>query len=465
MTFISITFIMYVALINIIFYCCPLKGRNVTLLLASIAYYWLASGYGILYLFWGVCWAYTFGLVKDKRMPLTEKKIGLWTTIIALLVPLVTLKYIDIETLWVPIGISFYTLSLISYVVDIYYEKYSPEKNPADFFLFAMFFPHIVQGPIARYDKIVKNIKENHRFDYQNFTFGWQLILWGYFLKFVIADKSGIIVNTVYENYTELNGLYIVFAAFLYSIQLYADFLGCVNIAMGVAQTFNIKLQTNFNQPYFATSVRDFWHRWHMTLSSWLRDYIYILLGGNRKGIYRQCLNILIVFTISGIWHGAGITFLCWGVLHGLYQTVEIFIGRYNKVNIHSGTGIKCIKALWTFILVTFAWMLFRSESLPQFIDLLKNMFSCFNPEALLDGDAYYKMGLTRMETLPLIAGIVTLGGIDICHEKNISIRSKIATLPCVLRWVIYLATIMFVLIFGTYGPAYSANQFIYGQF
>lgn len=272
-------------------------------------------------------------------------------------------------------------------------------------------------------------------------------------------------VNTVYGNYEELSGVYIWFATFLYSIQLYADFFGCVNIAMGVAQTFGIKLQTNFNQPYFATSVRDFWRRWHMTLSNWLRDYVYIPLGGNRKGIYRQCFNILIVFIISGIWHGAGITFLCWGILHGLYQIIEILVERYKKGNVNVGIGIKFMKILWTFILVTFAWMLFRAESLSQFAYLLKNMFSCFNPEALLDGDAYYKMGLSRIETLPLIVGIVALGISDLCHERGISIRSKIAALPCPLRWGIYLLTIMFVLVLGTYGPAYSANQFIYGRF
>ena len=425
----------------------------------------MASGWGILYLLWGVFGAYTFGLAKEKKMYFAEKKIGLWIVIIALLAPLVALKYIGISTLWVPMGISFYTLSLVSYVVDIYYEKYTPEKKFVDFFLFSAFFPHIVQGPIARYDKIIKNIKEKHRFNYQNFTFGWQLILWGYFLKFVIADKAGIMVNTVYGNYEELSGVYIWFATFLYSIQLYADFFGCVNIAMGVAQTFGIKLQTNFNQPYFATSVRDFWRRWHMTLSNWLRDYVYIPLGGNRKGIYRQCFNILIVFIISGIWHGAGITFLCWGILHGLYQIIEILVERYKKGNVNVGIGIKFMKILWTFILVTFAWMLFRAESLSQFAYLLKNMFSCFNPEALLDGDAYYKMGLSRIETLPLIVGIVALGISDLCHERGISIRSKIAALPCPLRWGIYLLTIMFVLVLGTYGPAYSANQFIYGRF
>lgn len=465
MSFISITFILYVALINLIFYCCPLKGRNITLLLASMVYFWFASGYGILYLLWGLFLSYAFGIAKEKQIRLAEYKIGLWVTIIALLLPLFFLKYIDISTLWIPVGISFYTLSLVSYVVDVFYEKYKPEKNFTDFFLFAAFFPHIVQGPIARYNKLVNYIKEKHIFDYQNFTFGWQLILWGYFLKFVIADKAGIMVNTVYGNYTELNGVYIVFAAFLYSFQLYADFFGCVNIAMGVAQTFGIKLQTNFVQPYFAVSVREFWHRWHITLSNWLRDYVYIPLGGNRKGICRQCLNILLVFTISGIWHGAGLTFLCWGVLHGLYQIVEILIERRVKLNIKTGLGVQCIKTLWTFLLVTFAWMLFRCESLPHFVDLLKYMFSCFNPEAILNGDAYYKMGLSRIETLPLIAGILALGVVDICHEKNIRIRPQIASLPGVLRWSIYLATIMFVLIFGTYGPAYSANQFIYGQF
>ena len=175
-----------------------------------------------------------------------------------------------------------------------------------------------------------------------------------------------------------------------------------------------------------------------------------------------QCLNILIVFAVSGIWHGVGLTFFCWGILHGLYQVAEIIFDKRRKTQ-RGKKGL--VSMILTFLLVTFAWMLFRAESLSHFADLIKNMFACFNPEAILDGDAYYKMGLSRLETLPLVVGILSLFFVDYLHERGINVRENIARTPMAIRWLIYLLMIISVLVFGTYGPAYSANQFIYGQF
>lgn len=311
------------------------------------------------------------------------------------------------------------------------------------------FFPQIVQGPIARFDCWKNNLNKIYKFEYKEYTFGWQLIVWGYFLKFVVADKAGIMVNTVYENLVELPGIYILTAAILYSIQLYADFCGCVNIAIGTAQTFGIVLQPNFRQPYFAESIRDFWRRWHLTLSNWLRDYVYIPLGGNQKGKVRQCINILVVFVVSGIWHGFGLNFVLWGILHGIYQVFEIIFDRIG-LPVNRKQGNRCsqiIKISISFALVTFGWMLFRAQSVEQFFNLVRLMFSVWNPEAILDGDAYYRMGLSRLQTFPLILGIAGLFVVDLLHERGISIRKKVSEYPIVLRWMIYLAIIMFILI------------------
>lgn len=473
MSFISIYYVIFVALLNLVFYCVPVKGRLKILLAGSVFYIVLYSGFASLWLLYAVLTALFFGVAYRRDIHFFRSKLGFVITIAALLFPLLFLKYFCsgmtglFSELIVPIGISFYTLSLISYVADVWRGKYEPEKKFIDFLLFSLFFSQILQGPIARFDRWKENLGAEHRFDYQSYTFGWQLILWGYFLKFVIADKAGIMVNTVYDNYRELNGLYIVFAALLYSIQLYADFSGCVNIALGTAQTFGFKLQENFRQPYFADSVGDFWRRWHLTLSSWLRDYIYIPLGGNRKGKIRQCLNILIVFGVSGIWHGAGITYILWGLLHGVYQIFEIALDNLSA-GVQKGKNSKLKKACktaMTFLLINFAWMLFRAGSITHFTELVKGMFAVWNPEVILDGDAYFRMGLSRLQTVPLVIGMICLFIVDLLHEKNIRVRETVAKCPIAIRWGIYLAVIMFVLLFGTYGPAYSENQFIYGKF
>lgn len=471
MSFISIYYVIFVAFLNLVFYTVPVRGRIKVILAGSLLYVFLYSKGAALWLIGAVLVTFLYGRALGNNEEGKGRAAGLAAVIALLIFPLALFKAAGVWDGWrsllVPVGISFYTLSLISYAVDIYRKKYEPERNLVSFMVFAIFFPQIVQGPIARFDKWKKNMEAGRRFDYKEFTFGWQLILWGYFLKFVVADKAGIMVNTVYGNYTKMQGLYIAVAAALYSIQLYADFSGCVNIALGTAQTFGFQLSPNFRQPYFALSIRDFWRRWHMTLSGWLRDYIYIPLGGSRKGTVRQCINILIVFGVSGIWHGAGPTFLVWGIFHGACQAAEVVADkiRKNKKDKKPGMIGMGVRMGITFLLVTFAWMVFRADSLSHFVNLIKNMFAIWNPEVILDGDAYYKMGLSRLQTVPLVLGIVSLFGADFLHEKNISIREWTARRPLVIRWVFYLAMIMTVLVFGTYGPAYAANQFIYGRF
>lgn len=219
-----------------------------------------------------------------------------------------------------PMGISFYTLQIIAYVVDVYRGKYPAEKNFLQYMLFVMYFPQILQGPIARFDQLKKQLCSGHTFSYATFVGGFELMIWGYFQKLVIADRAAVIVDRLFGEYRSYTGVYMLLAGVLYSIQLYTDFNGCVCIARGASEMLGITLAENFDHPYFATSIQDFWHRWHMSLSSWLRDYVYIPLGGNRKGKLRKYVNILLTFLVSGLWHGMGLTYLVWGFLHGLYQ-------------------------------------------------------------------------------------------------------------------------------------------------
>lgn len=446
MPFISIYFVLFVLLLNFIYYCTPVKYRRIILLGGSILYVAMCSGIAAWMMIAAAAVSFLYGLWKPARK-------GTVIVVLILLLPMLCVRVFS--DFMGAVGLSFYTLSLISYVIDIYRGELEPEKNFGRYLLFVTFFPKIVQGPITRYESFSTSLYQDHFFDYREFTFGWQRILWGYFLKFVVADKAGIMVDTVYGNYRELQGVYIAVAAILYCIQIYADFNGCIQIVTGVAETFGIELPINFRQPYFAGSIREYWRRWHISLSTWLRDYVYIPLGGNRKGKVRKYINIMLVFAVSGLWHGNNITFWIWGLIHGLYQVLESF---------WQDTG-RWYRKVITFMQLTFAFILFRAESLQHFAGLVKGLFATFNPEAVFDGDAYYRMGLSRLQTLPLIFGIILMFAVDYLHERNIRIRDYIAGKPLLLRWSIYLLAVLFVVIFGTYGPAYAANQFIYGQF
>jgi len=251
-------------------------------------------------------------------------------------------------------------------------------KNPAKFTLFMAFFPQILQGPIPRFGQLAPQLYAPHRFRYETFCSGMQLMLWGYIQKMVIADRAAVLVDYVYGNAEQFYGITLLTASLFYSLQIYADFSGCVDIERGTAEMFGIDLAKNFERPYFATSIQDFWRRWHISLSSWLRDYVYIPLGGNRKGLARKYVNILIVFFVSGLWHGVGLHFLFWGLLHGAYQVAgalwqrirTAFAARRKKPAQVLSPARLCVRRAWkiffTFNLVNLAWIFFRVPSLRQ---------------------------------------------------------------------------------------------------
>jgi len=222
----------------------------------------------------------------------------------------------------VPLGISFYTLQLCGYCIDIYRQKYPAATNFFKYASFSTFFPLMLQGPISRYDQLGEQLfqKAPKKEFYQNLTSGAQLMLWGFFKKLVLADRAAIAVNLVFQTPEEYSGITVAVAALCYTLQIYADFSGCVDICRGAARIFGIHVIKNFQQPYFATSIQDFWRRWHIALSSWLRDYVYFPLGGNRKGTLRKYVNLFIVFMVSGLWHGVGFNFLVWGALQAVFQ-------------------------------------------------------------------------------------------------------------------------------------------------
>jgi D-alanyl-lipoteichoic acid acyltransferase DltB (MBOAT superfamily) len=361
-------------------------------------------------------------------------------------------------------------MQLIAYIVDIYNGKVASEKNFFKFLLFVSFFPQVIQGPIPRYSQLSPQLTEGNRFDENGFVKGFMLIIWGFFLKLCIADKAAVIVNTVFDNSNRYVGWYVFIAGVLYSIQLYTDFLSCTTLAQGVAALFGIQIVDNFMHPYFATSIKDFWRRWHMSLSSWLRDYVYIPLGGNRKGVARKYINIMITFAVSGIWHGAGLKYLFWGLLHGLYQVIgdltnptRIKASKVLKIDKNS-KEYQFLSQLITFFLVMIAWIIFRADSLRVGLRMIKSMVTDWNPWILTD-NSLFALGLSWKEVAVLILSLMILITVSIMQERDIIIRDCIIKRPIVTRWIVYICAIIFITVFGTYGYGFDAQSFIYGGF
>lgn len=476
MNFLSLTFAVFFIISVALYYTVPKKARWCVLLLASFIFYVWSVPYLVLYLLFSVATTYAYGLwVKNHK----EHGKGLLLLVISanLLVLLLVKFYPLCETrlnfptlgLLVPMGISFYTLQVIAYCVDVFTGKTEAQSNFFRYFLFAAFFPQILQGPIPRYEQLKDQLYEGHAFDYRTVKFGFQLILWGMFLKMVIADRAAIFVNTVFSEYYLYEGTVLAVAAVLYSIQLYTDFLGCVCIAMGVAASFGIRLQTNFERPYFAVSVRDFWRRWHISLSSWLRDYVYIPLGGSRKGNLRKYRNLLVTFLVSGIWHGAGLQYIFWGLMHGGYQVAGELLQPLRKqvrkiLKIHE---VSAMYRLWqrfcTFALVTAAWVIFRADNLRTGLAILKRILLNITPWVFFDG-TLYTCGIEAGRFLALILCIVLVIFVEHFQEKG-NIREMIERQHMIVRWCIYLGAIMLIAVLGVYGPGYDSSQFLYGQF
>lgn len=481
MTFVSVNFYLFLIGAIFVYYLLPIKIRWIALLAESLCFYYFAINHGRKLFLMIILVSYLGGILLEK---LPEKyrlrQIGLFCSILATGIPLLIIKEGNwlfqkvagrsVLSIAAPLGLSFFTVQMISYLVDIYNKKITAQKNLLKYVLYISFFPQIIQGPIPRYEQLMCQLETGHHFEPTNITRGFQLILWGFFLKLMIADKASVIVDTVFNNCSYYKGAYVVLAGMLYSIQLYADFQACTKLAQGAASLFGIRLVNNFNHPYFAKSIKEFWGRWHISFSSWLKDYIYIPLGGNRKGKLRKYINLFITFLVSGIWHGSGFRFLVWGGLHAIYQIIgectaefrnKIFvsavINKYSRIH-------DVIKCIFTFCLVTIAWIIFRANSLRDALKMIRSIFAVYNPWVLIN-DSVFSLGLSWKEVIVLVLAIVILYAVSHIQECGISIHEKILEQPLVIRWAIYIVTIAAIMIFGTYGYGANAQDFIYGGF
>ena len=373
--------------------------------------------------------------------------------------------------LLLPVGISFYTFQALSYTIDIYRggeeeNSIKPEKNILKYALFVSFFPQLVAGPIERSKNLlqqIQNIETIKLWNFDRVKDGFFLMIWGLFQKLVIADRASLLVNNVINHYQKYGFVELGIAMVLFAFQIYCDFGGYTNIARGAAQVMGFSLTQNFRQPYLAVNIKDFWRRWHISLTSWFTDYLYIPLGGNRKGTLRKYVNIMIVFGVSGLWHGASWNFVVWGLVHGI---LLIFNDLKDRIFTFKESAIKQLRCLRkgiaiiiTFILADFAWIFFVSKNLRHALGVIRRMGSVWKTSDLT------KLGLDKTDWGVLLLGLTILLIVDCIHENNISIFDSINKINIVARWVLCLGLVWSTIMLGIYGAAYDTSTFIYFQF
>lgn len=532
MEFVSAIFLIFVAIVCVIYFAFPKKHRWVVLLIASYLFYWFNSSCLVAVLAGMTVVTWLTGLLlenigdkateyfKEHQAQMTEserksyknsvtkkkKRILLLGVLIDLGV-LLFFKYHNFFLgnaasllglfgipmkdyrfdLLLPLGISFYTLQAIAYMVDIYRKKYRADRHFFRFALFMSYFPQIVQGPIARYHKLAEQFYQEHSFDFTRLKFGCQLILWGFMKKLILADRLGILVDTIFDNYTDYRGGILFLGAIGFGLQTYADFSGGMEIARGVSQIFGIELEINFKQPYFAKSIEEFWRRWHITLGTWMKDYIFYPLSLSKQfanlskkarklfGNYigkklPSFLAMFLVYFLVGFWHGSSWKYVVYGVWNGIIITSGILLAPVYQKGIalfhvkEESYGWKFFRMVRTFLLCSLGRFFSRAGSCMIAFSMIRNMFLYPRTWEFFDG-TLLTLGLDAKDLTVLAAMIILLLLVDIAHERGIRIRESIASQGFIFRWVIYWNAFYLVVIFGMYGPAYDSSSFIYQQF
>jgi D-alanyl-lipoteichoic acid acyltransferase DltB (MBOAT superfamily) len=376
--------------------------------------------------------------------------------------------------LLLPVGISFYTFQALGYIIDVYRGDVKAEKNLLRYALFVSFFPQLVAGPIERSKSLLtqmKHIEEIKLWNAKRVASGAIMMVWGYFMKMMIADRAALLVDTVYNDYASYHGTELLVAMVLFAIQIYCDFGGYSCMAIGAAKIMGFDLMENFNAPYFARSIRDFWSRWHISLSTWFRDYLYIPLGGNRKGMRRKYINLMIVFLVSGLWHGASWTFVLWGGIHGFYQIAGGILAKPKKILIEKANvrtdclSYKFLQTAITFGLVTAAWNFFRADSIIAALKIIKHVFTQASPWIFFDG-TLYELGLDRTEMNILIVSIVILLLVDLVrYNLKQTLDEFLMDQNLWFEWAVVIGLIVMIFVYGEYGVTFDPQQFIYFQF
>ncbi len=494
MLFNSIDFLFFFPIVVLIYLIIPKKTRYIWLLISSYYFYMCWNAQYALLLLASTLTTWLAGWMVEKIQKPLGKKLTLWGCLGVNLGILFFFKYFDLflDTLnkglgflniqavekpfdvLLPVGISFYTFQALGYILDVYKGKIEPEKNVLKYALFVSFFPQLVAGPIERSDNLLKQVRDVDKikvWNYDNITRGLTLMAWGLFTKMVISDRVALLVDTVFDNFYMHGSVALIVGAVGFALQIYCDFMGYSTVAMGAAKVMGFELMDNFNTPYFAMSVAEFWRRWHISLSTWFRDYVYIPLGGNRKGRLRKYFNLLVTFGVSGLWHGASWNFVAWGLLHAMYQIVGDILRPW-KEKLYAATKTKtdCFsfklgKVVSTFVLVDVAWIFFRVGSVSGALQYIKRIFTRWDPWSLFNGEIY-TLGLDRMEFNILIVSSVILLLVDLIrYLKKQTITAFLDQQNIWFRWGTIILMIGAIIIYGMYGINFDSAQFIYFQF
>ena len=498
MLFNSLEFLVFLPIVLLVTFVIPKKIRYIWLLISSYYFYmcWNA-GYALLILF-STAVTYLGGIGiewcrRQKWKKIKKRKYMKLCVTVGFCLNLGVLCYFkytnflldNLRTLFaaihielnipqvdilLPVGISFFTFQALSYLMDVYRGEIYAEKNFFRYALFVSFFPQLVAGPIERSKNLLKPLASPPEFDVENIKEGIWIMIYGYFLKVVLADRIAIFVDHVYGDYMNYRGLVLVIATILFAVQLYCDFYGYSTIAVGTAKLLGYGLIDNFNAPFYSRSVAELWRRWHISLNTWFRDYLYIPLGGNRKGKVRQYVNKILVFFVSGLWHGANWTFVVWGMLNGLYQMIgEVLIPLRNRmVKIlqlnRNSFSHKFMQTVITFLLFSFSGIFFRASDMQTAFGVIKNVAAEFNPWVLLDG-SLYSCGLDQRNFTVMLLSMGILFAADYWKYKGISLHKKIMEQEWWFRWLLMSGSIVMILVVGIWGSSYNEANFIYFQF
>ena len=490
MLFNSLNFVVFFPFVIAIYRFLPCRFRRAFLMIASLFFYGCFDIRSIPVLLGIILITYSAANAMDRME--TGRKAVMLAAVVLCLATLGAFKYLSFIvnnlnavmsrihisfvmpslSLIIPAGISFYTFKAVGYVADVYRGKQKAEKNLVNYALFISFFPQIVAGPIDRADNLLRQINEPEGPDAEDFRTGILLMLWGYFEKLVIADRISCIVDAVYNNHTSYSGAVIAYATICYGIQIYADFAGYSSISIGASRMLGFKINDNFRQPYLAVDIKDFWSRWHISMSTWFRDYVYIPLGGNRKGRTRKYVNNMITFLLSGLWHGSSWNFVAWGCLHGIYHLISGLTSDFrnrisSQLKLDDNTfGRRLFKTLATFIMVDYAWMFFRAGSLSTAADMTKRIITDFRLYTV-SGDWMDALSLPLPEAAlqSMLPAVIVLLMVDILHERGFGFIKWLDKQGLIFRWICYMGASLYIILAAIQNLGLSSADFIYFRF
>ena len=471
MNFYSATFAIFFAVVVTLYYLSPERGRVPTLLAASALFYISFNPYYIFILLALIAVDYCAGLLIERAESKNAKGAWLGLSLAANLGFMAAFKYSPALTGRslgaIPVGLSFHTFQAMAYTIEVYRGRQRAERSFPVYALYVMFFPQIAAGPIERPQDLLPQFRESRPFLYANMVAGLQLMTWGMFQKYVVADRLSGIVDEVYNHDAHFSGPLVAFAAVCFSFQIFCDFSGYSDIALGAAQVLGFRLTRNFNAPFHADSMAEYWKRWHITLSTWMRDYVFFPLCGRRPRMPRICGSIMVVFLANGLWHGARWNFLVSGLLHGIYRVTELLAGRVMSragwtLNAMWRGPVRIARTMLVFSLMTFAFIFFRSESLRQAFHVIVLLFSGWGKLAT-PGALAAELVSVDLPPIYLLSAVGLIGLIEAVQFLRLAgpLRPRVAAMPVWSRWSLYYASVAAVLLFAQQ----NSRQFIYFRF